>query len=166
MNTRKAPTVIWVTLLWLLVLFVCIRGLNAQQPYAGAHFSPDCYTPLDGDLYRFYYLYYADGVDTFDITDSEPITTAQGWHYQAGHIDGGASITVLFVSQTVESESQEVRFNVGMMRECVDSVGVPTPDITPTPTIEAVDTCPAWSVDGDKGGMLCLWELPRVGEWQ
>lgn len=153
----------------LLIAFVVILatiGRVTAQPYAGAHFSPDCYTPLSGDLYRFYYLYHADGVDTFDVTNSEPITTAQGWHYQAGHIDGVSSITVLFVSQTVEGESQEVRFNVGMMRECVDSVGVPTPDVNPTPTIEAVDDCPAWSVESATGRMLCLWGLPRVGEWQ
>ena len=39
----------------------------------------------------------------------------------------------------------------------------PEPPATPTP---APPVCPAWSIDAATGGLICLWDLPLVGEYQ
>lgn len=39
----------------------------------------------------------------------------------------------------------------------------PTPTPAPAPIApKAVDSCPAWAVDGTQGGKVCLFDLPRA----
>lgn len=152
---------VWSVILVAFVLSILgmAHNAHAQEPVETL-FNYGCYEPLETG-YRFHYGYWSDGVDTYTVTDGAVVTTAAGWHDDVGTFDGDAAALVIFANDT---QSQEMLFNVATLATC-EPVVIPTPppDVQLNTTS---DTCPAWAVDGATGGKVCLWGLPRVGEWQ
>lgn len=157
-----------------LVLFVLyIQKANAQDlptPIV-TKFSPHCYTVTD-DALTVYFGYVSNGIEHW-IGSGYDVTT------QAGDYPDALSITVdllpapdlpdVTLGRYIEYQdaamaafngidaTQTIHFDVSILPVC------DAPTITPVPT---VDTCPAWAVDSATGGKVCLWGLPKAGDWQ
>ena len=149
----------WLGLLIIaIVLFVASR-IEAQDTEVHARFSPDCIVTLDTG-YLIYFGYWADGEKAYTVTSDvslsapDTIVTSEGFHHAEWYAEGDGIVTF-----TAPDDEHTLSLVASNLSECES-----LPNPTPQPTAE--DTCPAWSVNGNGGGMLCLWDLPRAGGWQ
>lgn len=169
-----------VILLILLVLAVTNRTKAQDNPPVYTQFSAGCVETLGELHYRIHFGYVSDGVESFDVSFGNPnngaafintpgrITTAAGvhdeWYLDAHTADSPYTFTVTFSN----AERVDVlNLNTWTRPACSEGQYAPDADATPEPAPETVtDDCPAWAVDGTHGGMVCLWRLPKVGDWQ
>lgn len=145
---------------------------HAQEPVT-TMFTVGCYDTLPDDRYRFHFDYWSDGVEAFDVSGGGVVVTESGWHTSAGYVEGGYALAILLVGA---SGTQELSFHTERLTPC-EPVVIPTAESTPdvelnltsdvvfNPTPQ-VDDCPAWSVESATGRMICLYDLPKIGDYQ
>lgn len=159
-----------------LVLFSYIAAHAQDVQPVQTMFSAGCVERL-GDLhYRIHFGYVSDGEDLYTaqfikpdgsaafINTPEVVRTQPGVHddwYLDAHVEDTAFVfSVIFTSQT---NLATVSLNTWDVPPCADGQYGDYIPATPEPVI---DDCPAWSRDSATGGIICLWDLPRVGDWQ
>ena len=147
-----------------------VNAQDAPEPIVTT-FTAHCYT-VQGDKLTAYFGYSSNGVEHW-LGSGYDVTT------QAGDYPDALSVTVdllpapnlpdVTLGRYVEYQdaamavfngvdtTQTIHFDVSILPVC------DAPTVTPVPT---VDTCPAWAVDSATGGKVCLWSLPKGGEWQ
>lgn len=146
-----------IVLLIVLLFVVFASQPAAAQPPVTTQFLFGCATAEGVEL-----GYWSDGDSVWAVTtetDGIPTTieTTAGLHEGVWVVTGGAH---LVISNDYEVHTFDV---YGVACESVGTQ-TPEPDVQPTLTPQ-VDHCPAWSLESATGNMICLWELPRVGEW-
>ena len=171
----------WLGALFLLfVCFVASRISAQDNPPVHTQFSAGCIEALGELHYRIHFGYVSDGVEAFNVAFENVnngaafintpgrITTAAGvhdeWYLDAHTVDSPYTFTVTFNNGT---DSHVVALNTWTRPACSDGQYPPDADATPEPPSETVtDDCPAWALESATGKMICLWRLPKVGDWQ
>ena len=150
------------------IWYEVVNAQDAPEPIVTT-FTVHCYS-VQGDKLTVYFGYSSNGVEHW-LGSGYDVTT------QAGNYPDALSMTVdllpapdlpdVTLGRYVEYQDaamavfngvdtvQTIHFDLSAMPLCGEAA-VPLQQ----------DTCPAWAINGATGDRVCLWSLPRVGEWQ
>lgn len=162
----------YLALLILLVVYMGVKRANAQdapEPTVTT-FAPHCYTITDNQLTA-YFGYTSNGVDRY-FGSGYDVTTQAGEYPDALSVTVEAfpapDLPVITLGHYVEYQGAMAAFN-GITDTVTISFDLSTLPICGTPTVSPlpqVDSCPAYALDSSSGQSVCLWSLPRVGDYQ
>jgi hypothetical protein len=166
----------------LLSIFGLWYGVTEAQDKAPTQFGNTCLEEMNNGRFRVHFGYYAERIETYSIGLLKPVgsvatlstgntvTTAVGIHqdWYMETVDSEKS-SLFMIGFANDFGSQRVEFKANELTKCQKSAQVETiatPEPTPPPIKAKDDECPAYAVDSASGNKVCLWSLPKAGDYQ